>query len=303
MPVPDYESLMLPLLSALADGDEHEVATLRDRIAASLKLTDTDRAELLPSGKQSVFDNRVGWAKFYLDKAGLVVSTRRGVYKITDLGEKALGQKPSRIDRAFLLQFDSFKEFIQREREDDQEVEATPEPAGVATPEEVLETAYRQIRKKVEADLLLAVAKASPRFFEKLVVELLVKMGYGGDIKDAGKALGRSHDGGLDGLIKEDHLGLDAIYIQAKRWQNNVGRPELQSFSGSLDSEHARKGVFITTSTFTAEAREYVKRIEKKIVLIDGTQLAAYMVDFGIGVNPVTSYEIKRVDSDYFTEE
>jgi restriction system protein len=303
MPVPDYESLMLPLLSALADGKEHEVAPLRDRIAASLKLTDADRAELLPSGKQSMFDNRVAWAKFYLDKAGLVVSTLRGVYQITDLGRKALGQKPARIDSDFLRQFDSFKDFIQREREDDQEAKAAPEPSCAATPEEVLETAYRQIRKKVEADLLVAVAKASPRFFEKLVVELLVKMGYGGDIKDAGKALGRSHDGGLDGLIKEDHLGLDAIYIQAKRWQNNVGRPELQSFSGSLDSEHARKGVFITTSTFTTEAREYVKRIEKKIVLIDGPQLAAYMVDFGIGVNPVTSYEIKRVDSDYFTEE
>jgi restriction system protein len=217
--MPDYESPVLPLLSALADGEEHEVATLRDRIAASRNLTDTDRAELLPSGKQSMFDNRIGWAKFYLDKAGLVVSTRRGVYKITDLGRQALGQEPSRIDGDFLNQFDSFREFVQREREDDQELEATPEPSGAATPEEVLETAYRQIRKKVEADLLVAVAKASPRFFEKLVVELLVKMGYGGDIKDAGKALGRSHDGSLDGLIKEDHLGLDAIYIQAKRWQ------------------------------------------------------------------------------------
>jgi restriction system protein len=172
MPVPDYESLMLPLLSALADGEEHEVASLRDRIAASLKLTDADRAELLPSGKQSMFDNRIGWAKFYMDKAGLVVSTRRGVYQVTDLGQKALGQKPARIDGDFLNQFDSFRDFVQREREDDQDEKAAPKPAGAATPEEVLETAYRQIRKKVEADLV-AVAKASPRFFEKLVVELL----------------------------------------------------------------------------------------------------------------------------------
>lgn len=303
MTVPDYESLMLPLLSALGDGEEHEVAALRDHLATGLRLTETDRAEMLPSGKQPVFDNRVGWAKTYLDKAGLVVSVRRGVYRITDLGEKVLAQKPQRIDRDFLSQFDSFKEFVQRQHEEEAAPIPGAAPAAAATPEEVLESAYRQIRKKVEADLLAAVMKSSPRFFEKLVVDLLVKMGYGGDIKDAGKALGRSHDGGLDGVIKEDHLGLDAIYVQAKRWQNNVGRPELQGFTGSLESERARKGVFITTSGFTGEAKEFVKRIEKKVVLIDGPLLAAYMVDFGIGVNSVTTYDIKRVDSDYFTEE
>jgi restriction system protein len=310
MPVPSYDTFMLPLLRLLADGQEHDIRELRDKLAAEFNLTDEDRAARVSNGRQRAFDNRVGWAKTYLDKAGLITSPRRAWCRIAEAGQGVLAQKPERISKDFLLQFESFRAFAVRPvAEDSVDEEAPPSQAepgtqgATVTPEEALERAYGEIRRKVEADLLDAVAKASPSFFEKLVVELLVKMGYGGTLEDAGKALGRSHDGGLDGIIKEDHLGLDAIYVQAKRWQNNVGRPDVQAFAGSLEGERARKGVFITTSGFSSEARDYVKKIEKKIVLIDGRQLTGLMVDFGIGVNTISTYEIARVDGDYFTEE
>jgi restriction system protein len=298
MALPSYDEFMLPALRVLADGEEHDIRELRERLADEFKLTDDDRRQLLPSGKQPVLDSRVGWAKTYLEKAGLLSTVRRGRYRITAAGTRVLALEPERIDKAYLLQFDSFRAFVTRAGDTERAATSSEPSAGPdITPEEALE------RAKVETELLEAVGRASPRFFEKLVVELLVKMGYGGSLEDAGRALGRSHDGGIDGMIKEDHLGLDAIYVQAKRWQNNVGRPEVQAFAGSLEGERARKGVFITTSSFSSEARDYVRRIEKKIVLIDGRQLAALMVDFGIGVNTVDAYEIKRVDTDYFTEE
>jgi restriction system protein len=307
MPVPGFESFMLPLLRALDDGADHPVSEVRERIAREMALTAEDRAELLPSGKQAIFDNRLGWAKTYVDKAGLMATVKRGVYRITDEGRRLLAQKPEAVNKQVLLTFDKFRAFVQQ-RHDDQSVvagDAVAETDATATPEETLEKSYQAIRKKVEADLLDAVKQASPQFFEKLVVELLVKMGYGGTLEDAGRALavGKSHDGGIDGVIKEDHLGLDAIYVQAKRWQATVGRPEVQAFAGSLEGVRGRKGIFLTTSAFSGEAREYVKKIEKKIVLVDGPQLAGYMFDFGIGVNPVSIFEIKRVDGDYFSEE
>ncbi|RKG61750.1 restriction endonuclease [Corallococcus sp. CA054B] len=304
MPVPDYNALMLPLLERLADGKEHLVREVRESLATTLKLSEAQRAELLPSGKQAVFDNRLGWAKFYLDKAGLVRSVRRGVYQITERGRSVLAEKPHSLDADTLMRFSEFKDFFARGGDANG---AEPAPsvgdAPAITPEEALERAYKDLRRTTEAELLASTLQASPRFFERLVVELLVKMGYGGSLEDAGKALGRSHDGGVDGMIKEDPLGLDVIYIQAKRWQNTVGRPEVQGFAGTLEGERARKGVFITTSTFSREAREYVARIDKKIVLIDGAQLSGLMFDFGIGVNAVSAYELKRVDSDFFSEE
>ena len=314
MNIPDYQSLMLPLLQALADGREHLVRDVRESIAAQFGLNAAEREALLPSGKQPVFDNRLGWAKTYLAKAGLVVSVRRGVYQITERGRSVVASKPDRVDTAFLAQYPEFQDF-QRKANDDSSEEpgAAPprggaadvaQPAGAATPQESMDAAYRQLRGAVEADLLTAVRGASFRFFERLVVELLVKMGYGGSLKDAGKAIGRSGDDGLDGVIKEDHLGLDVIYVQAKRWtEKTVGRPDVQAFAGSLEGVRGRKGVFLTTSTFSSEAREYVSRIEKKIVLVDGRRLAALMIDFGIGVAPVVTYELKRVDTDYFSEE
>lgn len=305
MSVPSYDMFMLPLLRILADGEEHELKNVRARLADEFGISAEDRAELLPSGKQAVFDSRVGWAKTYLEKAGLLTAPRRARYRISDEGKAVLTSAPERIDKAYLMQFETFRIFINPPGQENGEAEqeAPTQAPPVMTPEEALEKAYKEIRKKVEAELLDAISAASPGFFEKLVVELLVKMGYGGSREDAGRALGRSHDGGIDGIIKEDHLGLDAIYVQAKRWQNNVGRPDVQAFTGSLEGERARKGVFITTSNFSNEARDYVKRIEKKVVLIDGRQLAALMVDFGIGVNAVNAYEIKRVDTDYFSEE
>ena len=305
MPVPYFESFMLPFLSVLADGTEHPIGDVRERVAREMKLNGQDRAELLPSGKQPVFDNRLGWTKTYIEKAGLLVTVRRGAYRISDEGQALLAKKPERIDRKLLLQFESFRSFIRPAHGSGDDTEPVSDAEVGVTPEETLEKAHQAIRKKVEADLLDAVKLASPHFFEKLVVELLVEMGYGGTREDAGRALavGRSHDGGIDGIIKEDHLGLDAIYVQAKRWEATVGRPEVQAFAGSLEGERARKGIFLTTSTFSKEASDYVKRIEKKIVLVDGQQLVGFMFDFGIGVNPVSTFEIKRLDGDYFSEE
>lgn len=308
MPVPTYEAFMLPLLRQLADGAEHQVRDVRERLATEFKLTPADRAERLPSGKQSYFDNRVGWAKTYLEKAGLATSVRRGVYRITDLGKKVLADKPKDIDKDYLEKFESFRSFLETRDEGIAEKTEGSVPAVTpesSTPEEQLESAHKKLRKKVEVEVLEAVRAASPQFFEKLVVELLVKMGYGGSLADAGEALGRTGDGGIDGVIKEDHLGLDAIYVQAKRWttDKNVGRPEVQGFAGSLLGRRGRKGVFITTSGFSSEAREYVTQIESKIVLIDGPTLAALMVDKGVGVTTVSSFDVKRVDTDYFSEE
>lgn len=308
MPVPGYESFMLPLLRAVTDGAEHNVRDVRDQLAGEFKLSADERAEMLPSGKQSVFDNGVGWAKTYLDKAGLITSVRRGVYRVTDAGRTVLAERPKDIDKAYLERFQPFRGFLtlRHDHDDDEstvEVEARPAFDAAATPEEQLENAYNKIRQKIEADVLDAVKGASPQFFEKLVIELLVKMGYGGTIADAGEALGRAGDGGIDGVIKEDKLGLDAIYVQAKRWQNNVGRPEVQGFAGSLLGRRGRKGVFITTSMFSKEAREYVGQIDSKIILIDGPTLAGLMVDHDVGVNTVETFTVKRVDSDYFSEE
>lgn len=313
MNIPDYQSLMLPLLEALADSREHLVRDVREHIAAKFSLGTAEREALLPSGKQPIFDNRIGWAKTYLAKAGLVSSVRRGVYQLTDRGRSVIASKPARVDVAYLGQFPEFEEFRRKAENDTEGVENLPKrdagagivavAAPTSTPQESLDAAYHQLRRAVETELLAAVRGSSFRFFERLVVELLVKMGYGGSLKDAGKAIGRSGDDGLDGIIKEDHLGLDAIYIQAKRWDRTVGRPEVQAFAGSLEGVRGRKGVFIATSAFSADAREYVSRIEKKIVLVDGQQLASLMADFGIGVTPVSTYEVKRVDGDYFSEE
>jgi restriction system protein len=232
-----------------------------------------------------------------MKKAGLLDTPRRGNIAITSRGREVLSSAPKRIDVAFLQQFPEFVEFraVRRDK--------PPEPPPIETPEEVLEDAIQTLRDNLASDLLKQVRSSSPHLFEKVVVELLVKMGYGGSLKDAGQAVGRSGDEGIDGIIKEDRLGLDIIYIQAKRWANTVPRPEIQKFAGALQGQRAKKGVFITTSDFTKDAREYASKIDSKIILIDGEQLAQYMIDHNIGVAPVGSYEVKRVDSDYFAEE
>jgi len=302
--IPDYQSIMLPLLEFISDGKEHKMRNVTDELAIQFGVTEEEQKELLPSGAAPVFYNRTAWAKTYLKKAGLIDSPKQGVVIISKRGLDVLSQKPSSINVKFLKQFSQFVEFQTSKREEENETE-NGEEQSKQTPEESLETAYQKIRKSLANELLLKVVELSPAFFEKLVVELLVKMGYGGSIKDAGRAMGKSGDEGIDGTIKEDKLGLDIIYIQAKRWKpgNVVGRPELQKFVGALAGQGAKKGIFITTSNFTKEAIEYTPRNETKIVLIDGHQLAQLMIDYNLGCTPQQTYEVKKMDSDYFGEE
>jgi restriction system protein len=302
--IPDYQSIMLPLLEFISDSKEYKMRFVTDELAIKFGVTEEEQKELLPSGVAPVFYNRTAWAKTYLKKAGLIDSPKQGIVVISKRGLDVLKKKPSSINVKFLKQFSEFVEFQTSKREDEIETE-TNDDQSTQTPEELLETAYQKIRKSLASELINKVVELSPAFFEKLVVELLVKMGYGGSIKDAGKAMGKSGDEGIDGTIKEDKLGLDIIYIQAKRWKpgNVVGRPELQKFVGALAGQGAKKGIFITTSNFTKEAIEYTPRNETKIVLIDGHQLAQLMIDYNLGCTAQQTYEVKKIDSDYFGEE
>jgi restriction system protein len=301
MAVPDFQSLMLPLLKIAGDGQEHTASEVVDALVLQFKLTDGERKELLPSGRQARFDNRVAWARAHLKQAGLVESTGRGRFRVTERGLEVLRSSPANINIKRLMQFPEYAESRSVSRRANHHDEEDEEPGQ--TPEEILESSYQSLRRDLAQELLQRAKNSSPRFFENLVVDLLVAMGYGGSKKDAGQAVGQSGDGGIDGIIKEDKLGLDVVYIQAKRWEGTVGRPVVQAFAGSLEGQRARKGVLITTSQFSQDARDYVTRIEKKIVLIDGEQLAQLMIDHGLGVAEVASYVVKKVDLDYFGEE
>ena len=307
MAIPDYQTLMLPLLKHLGDGNIKSTAETFEELATEFNLSNEERKELLPSGQQPIFSNRIAWAKAYLKKSGLIESPKKGFYKITLTGLEVLKQKPSKIDNRFLTQFDEFDEFFSkrniRKRKEIKEKIQDKELNNNKTPAEYLEYGYQKIRDDLANEILTNIKQCSSAFFETLVIELLVKMGYGGSRAEAGKTVGKSGDGGIDGIIKEDRLGLDIIYIQAKRWDNTVGRPEIQKFAGALQGQRAKKGIFITTANFSNGAIEYVSKIDSKIVLIDGEQLASYMIDFNIGVGKVATYEIKKIDSDYFIEE
>ena len=302
MAIPDYQSCMLPLLRFLADGRDGSLRAAEESLAEHFKLTAGELAELLPSGQQGVFKNRVGWARTYLKKAGLLTSPKRGIFRITQRGLDTLASNPSRVDVKLLAQFPEFIEFRDMSRSDSVGAVVREQMAPNATPEEAIEAAHQGLRSQLAGELLSRVLSCSPAFFEQLVVELLVSMGYGGSRRDAGQRVGQSGDGGIDGIIKEDRLGLDTIYLQAKRWQGSVGRPEIQKFVGALQGQRAKKGVFITTSVFTADAVDYAGRIETKVVLIDGTQLAGLMIDFDVGVSQAATYVVKRIDSDYFED-
>lgn len=300
MPIPRMKELMLPLLRQIGDGKEYSRRDLINRLAEEFMLTDAERKKLVPSGTDFVFDNRVAWATTRLRKALLLESPRRGWVRITPRGLDVLREKPERIDRAFLRRFEEYCAWVEgtsgrkdedRGAEDDQ------------SPEESLGRAYEDLKKSVLAELLENMKKASPAFFERLVIKLLVAMGYGGSFEEARQAVGGSGDEGIDGIINEDRLGLDVVYIQAKRWEHPVGRPEIQKFAGALQGYRARKGVFLTTSTFTEDARKYVERIDSKIVLIDGERLAQLMFEHDVGVSTVDTYEVKKMDSDFFSEE
>lgn len=302
MPIPDYQSIMLPLLKFASDKKEHSVSEAYEYISKFFNLTTEDKEELLPSGTDYVFNNRVRWAKLYLLKAGLLESTRRSFFRITDLGLWVLKKEPKELNVEFLKQFSQFVKFKDLNKEKKEEKNKQGEDLK-QTPQELIEYGYKKIKKDLASELLMIVKQVSPRFFEKLVVELLVKMGYGGSLRGAGKAIGQSRDGGIDGIIKEDKLGLDVIYIQAKRWNNLVSSKEIRDFVGSLVGKHANKGIFITTSNFTEEALKYIKTIPQKVVLIDGELLAELMIENNVGVSVITSYDIKKIDLDYFEEE
>lgn len=306
MAIPDFQTLMLPLLKAAADGREHSLAGMIETLATQFQLTDEERSEPLPSGRQSKFNSRVGWAKSYLKLARLIEGSGRGKFRITSRGRELLKNPPDRIDRQLLCRYPDFNEYFAKYRRNSRLAsEEELEEEVKQTPDEIIEFGYQSLRSNLAEELLERIKQNSSRFLEKLVVDLLVAMGYGGSWKDANEAVVRSGRGdeGVDGTIKEDKLGLDVIYIQAKRWQNTVGRPDVQAFAGALMGKKANKGVFITTSQFSQEARSYVENIPQKIILIDGEQLAQLMIDHGVGVTEVATYRVKRVDSDYFSEE
>ena len=305
MAIPTYEQLMLPLLEILRNKNIYTNKECIDILAEKLNITEKELRELLPSGKKKVFYDRVNWAKTYMKKAGLVEAPRRGTIRITQLGLELLQENPLEIKSKDLLRYSSFNDFINASNRNEENSAINEVSLNEKTPSEEIANAFENLKTSLADEILEKINSCSFDFFEKLVIELLIKMGYGGSREEAGRATKKTGDEGIDGIINEDRLGLDSIYIQAKRWKDTVvGRPEIQKFSGALDTPGASKGIFITTSTFSKEAREYVKAINtKNIVLIDWIQLAQYMIEFNVGVSTEIIYEVKKIDTDYFIEE
>jgi restriction system protein len=308
MPIPDYQTLMLPVLR-LAAGGETRVPDVAERIADEFGLSQEERNQMLPSGRQRLLHNRVHWAKFYMSKAGLIASQRRGWFSASEAGRALLARKPDRIDVSELMKIPSFAEFYAGQTKTD-EVVATTKASAIhalenVTPEEQIEAAHLALQAALRDDLLQRILQNSPSFFEGLIVDLLVAMGYGGTHQNAATQLGRSGDGGVDGVINEDRLGLDRVYVQAKRYAtaNQVGRPDVQAFVGSLVGLGANKGVFVTTSTFSAQAAEFVSHLSQRVILIDGKKLSDLMIEHNVGVRASRTVEFKRLDEDFFSEE
>jgi len=300
MALPDYETLMLPLLeiAGKAGGQEIKLSEAVDTLAKHFNLTEEQLAELLPSGATFKFASRVSWARTYLNKAVLLDSPKRGYLRLTARGEKVLSEPPPKLDNKFLARFKEFKEFQGRKKATEEEGTLSKE-----TPIEAMSSFYQQYREALAFDLIERIKKCSPQFFERLVIQVLIQMGYGGSVKDAGEALGKTGDGGIDGVIREDKLGLDNIYVQAKRWIDKpVGSPDIDQFAGALSKKKANKGIFITTSTFTKDAQTSLKEYTSRIVLIDGVQLANYMIDYNVGVSVMDIFALKKIDSDFFEE-
>jgi len=299
MAIPSYEQLMLPLLEIAGDKKEHSLASAVDRLAEQFHLTAEEKNALVPSRTQRIIYNRVGWARTYLQKSQLLEAPKRGHFKITKQGLKVLRSDPPEINYDYLMQFPAFQEF---RRHSGKPGQTTKKGTAESSPEETLALAHADLKKALTDELLQTVKESTPFFFETLVIDLLISMGYGGSRGDAGKHMGGTGDEGIDGMIKEDSLGLDVIYVQAKRWQAVVGRPRVQEFSGALQGKGAKKGVLITTSTFSTAARKYVEHIDSKIILIDGETLVELMVEHDVGVSTVVSYDVKKVNTDYFEE-
>lgn len=302
MPIPDFQTIMLPFLQFAGDGKMHNFVEAVNALAIEFKLTAEEIDTLLPSGQQR-FANRVGWAKTYLKKACLIDYPQRGYFQITKRGFDVLQETLESIDMNYLKRFPEYQEFRKINQVDEGKEKVVDLPVQLS-PEESIESAYREIRAGLADDLLDFVLKCSPTFFEKLVVELLVSMGYGGSQENAARAVGKSGDDGIDGIIDEDKLGLDSIYIQAKRYQRDskVGIHYIRDFIGALQGCKATKGVFLTTASFTKEAMDFILKVQSRVVLIDGQKLANLMMDYGIGVSTRMNYEIKQIDTDYFGE-
>lgn len=292
----------MPLLRACADGREHTTQELLPLLIRQFELTESELAIKLASGKVGMFENRIGWAKFHLKQAGLLENVRRGVFRITARGLNVLNENPQSLDMRYLKRFPEYEVFAASKRKDENKlIESTT--ANQVTPDELIAGGYKQLREALAIELLDRIKNVSPSRFEELVVELLVKMGYGGTQEDAGRVVGKSGDGGIDGIINEDRLGLDVIYIQAKRWDGDVGRPEIQKFVGALAGNKASKGVFITSSGFSRGATDYASQVNHRVVLIDGPMLAGLMMDYDLGVSTKDVYTVKRLDTDYFEED
>jgi len=301
MAVPDFQSFFKPLLDIASDGKEHTINEARSIISNKMNLSDDDLKELLPSGTQTKFDNRVAWAKSYFVQAKVLETPRRGYFKITDRGIDLFEQNHEKINIKILNQYPEFVEFHASRPGKSTKI-VIPENQD-ETPEETLQNAYQSIRNDLANEILNRIKNNKPQFFENLVVDLMLALGYGGTRQDAGSSIGQSGDEGVDGIIKEDKLGLDVIYLQAKRWEGTVGRPEIQKFVGALHGKRAKKGVFITTGRFSNDAIDYVENIDPKVILIDGQTLSELMIDYDLGVSVSNKYEIKKIDSDYFEEE
>lgn len=302
MPIPDFQSIFLPLLKACEDGREHTKQELLPLLAKQFGLTEAALSVKLASGKQGMFDNRVGWAKSYLKQAGLLEIVRRGVFRITERGLLVVNDNPQPLNVRYLKRYPEFVVFNTGKPKDESKfVESVS--VSSETPDELIAGGYKQLREALAIELLDRIKSISPSRFEELVVELLVKMGYGGTQEDAGRVVGKSGDGGIDGIINEDRLGLDVIYIQAKRWEADVGRPEIQKFVGALAGNKASKGVFITSSGFSRGATDYASQVNHRVVLIDGAMLAELMMDYDLGVSTKDVYTVKRLDTDYFEED
>ncbi len=305
MAIPDFQTVMRPILCSLKDGQERSSSWIYGQISDEFGLSPQEREELLPSKRQPVLNNRVAWALFHMKSAVLVESPKRGIYKLTARGHQAIKKNPLKVDMKTLAQFPEYAAMREKQKQGVSEVINLGLPIvteSVVTPDEAIATAYQELRASLIQELLEKIKQSSPQFFEQLVVDVLLAMGYGGSQRDAGEALGKSGDGGIDGVIREDKLGLDVIYIQAKRWEGTVGRPTVQGFVGAIHGAKASKGVIITSSDFTSEARQYVKTVQTRIVLVDGQTLAELMIDHNVAVSRVSNYEIKKVDNDYFSE-
>ena len=299
MAIPKFQEITLPMLKLASDGQVWSLADAREELAKHFQLTEEEIEELLPSGRQARFANRVAWAKVYLERGGLLSSPKRAHFQITDRGREVLKSPPEEVSIKFLSQYPEFQEFRSRSSKNSEDESDDKESN---TPEETLESAYLTIRKNLASEVLERVKACTPRFFEHLVVDLLLNMGYGRAGGGTGERVGQAGDEGIDGIISEDRLGLEMVYLQAKRWEGTVGRPEIQKFVGALHGKRARKGVFITTGSFSADAAAYVQTIDPKVALVDGKQLAEYMIDFGLGVSLARAYEVKRIDTAYFEE-